>query len=118
MSLDRNGTIVWDLSQIPKRATGMSVLQQNPEPLRAMPQAKITGANRAKFSAESQLARAAGPIAFSAGRGAVGVPGARGVWQLLDRGEVACVIEASGATPNVSGPYPLIGGRCTGRTVS
>lgn len=70
----------------------------------------VSGTHRATFSTERRLARTSGSMAFSAGRGVVGSPDQNGVWQLLDRGEVTAEIEALG-TPNVSGPYTLIGGK-------
>ena len=80
------------------------------QPGRPVFERAVSGDRRAKFSQESEIARTSGEMSFSAGRGAVGVPDQRGIWQLLDRGEETGRVEALG-TPNVSGPYVLIGGK-------
>jgi hypothetical protein len=97
----------WSLSAGTFRYTDRSEPQ---EPGLPVWERTVTGDRRARFSKEQRLARTAGPVAFSAGRGVIGVPEYNGAWQLLDRGEVTAVIEALG-TPNVSGPYTLIGGK-------
>ncbi|HST80849.1 MAG TPA: hypothetical protein VLL08_03795 [Kineosporiaceae bacterium] len=97
----------WSLSAGRFRYTDQSEPQ---EPGLPVWERTVTGDRRASFSREQRLTRTAGPIAFSASRGVIAVPGYNGAWQLLDRGEVTAVIEALG-TPNVSGPYTLIGGK-------
>lgn len=70
----------------------------------------VTPGRRATFSSQRELIRTSGPIAFSAARGVVGVPGKNYTWKILDRGQETGEIEAVGE-PNISGPYTMIGGK-------